>query len=688
MMKIGYYEKTLSEYFGKEMEKKREQKLKINRLMYEKVKIIYERLCRSEIMELVELITDERLLEQKRQYRNNRAKSLKAMLRKGRIDQKSLKEHFPFSRVSKLFMNNQAVFDEDAFFHEDVESFRQRVDRYVNYMRRESVGMDLSYKYIYMFDHSESEEVNHNVNNLVCYEVTYTKANNLEFKDGLEIVVTPPDVKRNREIYEGTVKKKGNRIVVVFENSYDSVHLIFNVSLAISSTNPLFDGNYYGLAIGIDDQNLQTPVAKKVVFSKKKFNDNEKAKLYLILNETQVLEAKENIYALESTECIDADHLRKYQKKIKDIHTFFSNVKYSEEIDTSIMHHMVFTEFHVFQSMFEKFAMKQDYFLHDRKRVCLEFIRYLEFHPREKVQMVFPLYGGEANVLLDQIPGKKSIATLFTELAKRGHQFEIVFVIETTTDYTDEDMQKLFSRFHEAGIELYFVAKREIEFVVGSYDFCCTQSGIDAIFKSRTHYRQMFTITRNSEKIKTLRSDFQKIKALAYSYELVQSGRDVVSIKSPVLEKLVGTWYLYFYGSFAGRDGVPVFWEIALEIKEDCSVVENAPTNRVDSGKVEIYPHQSLLSLISTQTANTLYAVVTNNKISDIMSVMLYSKQDQRNLDMAMIGIASREKLMKEEAQILLGDPHKTTLKVDPLLQIRIDEFILAHKTSALIQLK
>jgi len=72
-----------------------------------------------------------------------------------------------------------------------------------------------------------------------------------------------------------------------------------------------------------------------------------------------------------------------------------------------------------------------------------------------------------------------------------------------------------------------------------------------------------------------------------------------------------------------------------------------------------------------------------------VMSVMLYSKQDQRELDMAMIGIMSRKRLMQEKAKVLLGREEESILKVDPQLQERIDGFILSsYKVSSSIQLK
>ena len=670
------------------MGKTRQDKLNDNRLMWEKVNYIYEHLLHHALSELVESLSDEDLLK-KTSYRGNRKKSMASMLHKQRVDKENLQKIFPNCKISKWMMNGEPVFDATLFFESDMRTFKNRVDQYIAYLQKDAIGLDLSYKYIYMFDHSNHEEVIHNVNNIVYYEVNYIESQDLKTEEGLLVTITPPATKKYLGIYKGHIKQREKQLVLVFENAYDSVHIVFNTVLATSSMNPLFDDNYYGIAIGIDDANGHTPVAKKAVFSKRHFNDEEKAQLYLILNETQRLEAKENIYALDPEIKIDADHIGKYQRKIKDIHTFFSNVKYSNVIDTSIMHHMVFTEFHVFQRMFDKFARQQDYFLHDRKRVYLEFVRYLQFHPYEEVQMVLPLYDASENIFLFQAPGdKKSLLTLFTELMVNGRVLEIVFVIKKREDYQNDAMQKVCKVLDNAGVKLSFVEQRAVEFRVDSYDFCCTKQGKDAVFKGRSSYRNMFTVTRNSEKIKSLRNDFQTIQRLSVGYEVIRNGKEIIGIDNTVLKRLIGVWYLYFYGSFSNRDGEAVFWEVALDVRADYSVVENAPVNRVSAGKVEIFQMQTLFTLVSQDTGNTLFITMTNDKIADVTSVMLCSKQDQRNLDMAMIGIMSREKLMKEEAQGLLGAYERNVLKVNPMLQIRIDEFILAHRSATNMLLK
>jgi len=673
---------------GKKMGKTRQDKLNDNRLMWKKVNYIYEHLFHHEVSELVESLSDESLLK-KASYRGNRKKAFASMLRKQRVDKERLEKIFPSCKISKWMMNGQPLFDKRLFFESDIDTFKNRIDQYVTYLQKASIGLDLSYRYIYMFDHSNHEEVIHNVNNIVYYEVNYAESKNLKTEEGLPVTVTPPVTKKYLGSYKGRIYTRGKQLVLVYENSDDSVHIVFNTALATSSVNPLFDDNYYGLAIGIDDANGHTPVAKKVVFSKRRFSDEEKEQLYLILNETQRLEAKENIYALDPAIKIDADHIGKYQRKIKDIHTFFSNVKYSNAIDTSIMHHMVFTEFHVFQRMFDKFARQQDYFLHDRKRVYLEFVRYLQFHPHEEVQMVMPLSDASENIFLFQAPGdKKTLLTLFRELVTNGLVLEIVFVIKKREDYRNEAMREVCNALDSVGVKLSFVEQRAVEFLVDSYDFCCTKQGKDAVFKGRSSYRNMFTVTRNSEKVKSLRNDFQTIRQLSAGYEAIRDGKEIIGIDDAVLKKLVGAWYLYFYGSFNSRDGEAVFWEVALDVRADYSVVENAPVNRVSSGTVEIFQKQTLFSLVSQETGNTLFITMTNNKIADVMSVMLCSKQDQRNLDMAMIGIMSHEKLMKEEVQGLLGTQENNILKVDPMLQIRIDEFILAHRSVSNMLLK
>jgi len=659
------------------MGKQRLIQSKNNELLAKKVKTIYELICNADIMELVELLSDQNLLQHKPNYREHRKKALQTILKKGRTSKSRMQKEYHTYKLSQLYMSDMPAFDENFFFESDIEIFRKRVDEYQRYLQKESLDFDMAYRYIYLFDHSESEEDNHNVNNLIYYKVEYSETTALRFQNGFPIKVYPPESKLYCGEYRGIIQKKENQIILMFENRYDSVHIIFNSSLASSSLNPIFHESYYGLAIGISDENQQTPVAKKVVFSKKKFTLEEKEQLYLILNETQTLEAKENIYALEKSTALNADHLEKYAKKIKDIHTFFSNVKYSETIDTNIIHHMVFTEFHVFQKMFEKFSHKQDYFLRDRKRICLEFIRFLGAHPNESVTMVLPLCSNEDNIFMFEVPGKKSLKTLFADLACKGMQIQMVFIVEKPADYKTPQIKEVFKELSQAGIAIYFAAKNNVENFVSSYDFCYTQNGTDAIFKSHIRYKEMFTITQNKEQIKTLMIDFERIKARSYSLDEVEKGTCIVGVKNRVLQKLIGKWYLYFYGSYPYRNGIPLFWEVPVEVKADYSVTEIDKYGNAQRGKATIYPKQTLLSLISIQTENTHHIVMNNSKVSDIMPVMIYSKQKQKDLDMAMIGVISRDILAEKDVQELLGNPGNVVLKVDPMLQNRIDDFIL-----------
>jgi hypothetical protein len=660
------------------METKRSIQLKNNALLGLKVKIIYELICNSDIMELVELLSDQNLLQHKPNYREHRKKALSAILKKKSASRPYMQKEYPAYKLAQLYMRDEPAFPKRFFFDSDISTFRKRVEEYIVYLQKESLDFDLSYRYIYLFNHSESEEDNHNVNNLIYYKVEYAEISSLTFHDGFPIKVYPSKSKLHCGEYRGIIKKRENQIILMFENRYDSVHIIFNSSLASSSVNPIFHESYYGLAIGISDENKQTPVAKKVVFSKKKFTLQEKEQLYLILNETQRMEAKENVYALEKNTTLNADHLKKYAQKIKDIHTFFSNVKYSKAIDTNIMHHMIFTEFHVFHKMFEKFSCQQDYFLRDRKRICLEFIRFLDAHPNESVKMVLPLSSDEDNIFTVKVPGKKSLKTLFSELACKGMQIEMVFIVEKPSDYQTPQIKEVFKELSQAGVAIYFAAKKSIENQVSSYDFCYTKNGTDAIYRSHRRYKEMFTITQNREQIKNLMIDFERIKTQSYTLEEIAKENCVVGVENSVLQKLVGKWYLYFYGSYPYHDATPQFWQIPIEIKAD-HVIEIDKDGSMQRGTVTIYPKQTLLSLVSIQTENTHHIVLNNSKISDIIIVMIYSKQKQKDLDMAMIGIASRKILKKEDAMKLLGDPEKVVLKVDPMMQNKIDDFILHH---------
>ncbi len=667
------------------MGKQRAEQAKNNKLTGKKVKIIYEQICKKNIEELLELFFNPDEHNKNPKYKLSRKKVLQRYIREEKASLLDLKKQFTNLKISKLYIEDEPLFTVESFFDSDIASFTKRAKEYQNFQHKASLDIDTEYQYIYMFSSADKPIINNFSKNFTYYKLDYTNAQKIVCDKAIEVKVYPSNIK-NIGFYTGTIKRHNTKVVLSIFNEYDYITALFDTSLKSVTQTPLYEDHLFGVAVGINDHNQKIPVAKKVVMTKRVLNGVELEQLYLILNETQMIEAKENLYALESRDDQDSSHLSKYQQKITDIHTFFSNIKYSTLIKTSIMHHMVFTEFHVFKNMYDKFAAFQEYFLHDRKRIYLEFLRYLRIYKEESVYIVLPIFKDKSNIFLYESFEKKSIKELFIDLARGGMKFEIVFVIEKLQDYRNEKMNKVLRELKETGFKLLFVSKNEIENLVESYDFFYTQSKSSVIKKSHIRNTKRFIVTDSKEQIRSSIVDFQRINEHSYTYDEVMDNSCNICQNDLILQKLLGVWHCYSYGSFEDEKNRPVLWEIMLEIKADYTILMKMQDKISSNGKLEVFKEESVFSIQSSQRDGNTFMILTNRKIKPITSLMIYSKQLHKDADMATVGIISRQQLLPEDAKKLLGKYEHSVLKVSPKFQTKIDDFILSYKVSSLNQ--
>ncbi len=664
------------------MGKQRAVQAKNNKLTGKKVKIIYERICNKNIEELLELFLNPIEHAKNPKYRLSRKKVLQRYIREEKASLSDLKKQFTYLKISKLYLEDEALFTLETFFDSDLGSFSKRIKEYQKFRHKASLDIDTEYQYIYMYNSADKIVTNNLSESFAYYKLDYTNAKEAMCDKATQIKVYPKKT-ASTGFYSGTIKRHDTKIVLSIFNEYDYVTALFETSLKSVTQVPLYEDHLFGVAVGINDYNQKIPVAKKVVMTKRVLKDSELEYLYLILNETQMIEAKENLYALESKDNHDSAHLAKYQEKITDIHTFFSNIKYSAFIKTSIMHHMVFTEFHAFKNMFDKFTSFQDYFLHDRKRIYLEFLRYLRIYREETVYIVLPIFDEKTNIFLYESFEKKSIKELFIDLAREGMKFKIVFVVDKLEDYKNERMSGVLEELNEFGFEILFASKNEVENSVESYDFFYAQSRSFVIKKSHIRNTRRFTVTDNKEQIRDSIVDFKKIDDLSYGYDDIKNDNHNICKKDYILQKLLGKWYCYSYGSFEDENNDPVLWEIKLEVKSDYRVSIKMPNKVSSEGRLEVLKEQSIFSINSLQRDDNIFMILTNRKIKPITSLMIYGKQMHKDADMATVGIISRRQLATEEAKKLLGKYENAVLKVNPKFQTKIDDFILSYKVSS-----
>ncbi len=640
----------------------------INQLLGEKVRIIYTHYCHEDKQRLLELFTNQEQLAKNYKYTHSRRRVINRYIKGSNIQENDFRKqykHFPFSQLK---MHGKVLFSLNEFIQCDLDSFCEKLDAFSLYEQKATLDFDTSYLYLYMFD----DKVN-------CYEIDYSSSKEVTCaENSWTVKIIPPKDKIGSEEYEGIISFSQSKISLNLFNSYDQVMMLFETSLKRRSDKPLYNNILYGLAIGISDHDQKIPVAKKVILTEVQMSQEQMQKHYLILNESEQLHASENLYTFEERE-LDVSYLSNYKSKIDSLHRFFSNVKYSPYIKTSLAQHMVFTEFHAFKKMYDKFSQNQDYFLSDRKRVYLEFLRFLKNYSEKEACIVLPIYKKSENIFLYESMGKQSIKELIISLAKEGVKFTIIFVIQSNQNLEHNNFYSILHQLHEVGIDLSFIYQQQIISNGFSEDFFYAQSHQYVISKESIYQNKNFTIAQNKQRIRGYIASFQKIYKQSFSYSDLQTQSYPYSLEHPLLEKLVGTWYCYFYGSFETKSQQTILWEGQIEIDCTFKVTEIIENRDKIFGKLTINERQSVITLLNQNTKNNAYIHINNRTIKKITPITLYAKQYQKDEDMISIGIMSVEKLDKQRAKTILGDPRNLILKAEQSLQNRIDDDILKN---------
>jgi hypothetical protein len=664
--------------WGSIMPKISKQKSNQNILLAEKIQIIYDVLCHKDILELLELFTDPLKMKDNENYDYHRKKVLSRILRNQTVRFSHIEESFSRMKISKLLFGKRVLFEKKFFFDSSIDRFKKHVDAYMEYLAAQLIGIDLEYKYIYFFDHKDDN------NQMIIkrYNIEYLTKKVSNCIEGVDINLSQ---EKSKDIYKGCIKNDLQRVVINVKNRHDNLTMLFNASLLGASNIVYFDKALYGVAIGIDDKHQKIPVAKKVVLMQNELSEKELKYLYLAINETETLEVRENLYALEPNMSLDINYLSKYREMIFNIHNFFSTLKYNSEITTHISDHMLFTEFHAFSMMYDKYAKNQNFFLNDRKRIILELLRFLDMYPTKSMMMVLPIYDKNENLFLFEAVNKVSTTELLLDRAKSGIKFEIVFVVKKPQDYIAPYMEGIFAQLNEAGVKFSFIDQKSVERKVVNLDFIYCLEHNFAIIKDHPQHKAVFTITKNSGFITSCIKDFKLLQSLSYSYEEIMEESCTLAVYDDVLLKMVGTWYGYFYSSIKDENQEPLLWETEYTVLNDCSVYSKQEKRCNSNGTIEIAEHQTLFSLVCKETKNSHYLVFDNNRINDLFQVMLYAKQYNNEEDMADAGILSKEKLPTPLVRSLLGEPEKLMLMIKPDLQKRIKEYILKKNVPTLM---
>ena len=597
----------------------------------QKMIFIKEKVCDNNLDKFTHLFW----IKDKTEFANRKYNLNKNWLQKATISKSFDKEYHEYAFSLKNIHGKKLFKDADDFLNSELKNFKEIIQSYVDYQNTAIVPKDLNYKYLYNFSCNVEDDAR-----IDCYYIEHLNSDNTE----TNIMVTPPKNKTSFKIkpYEGTLKLQKNKIILTFSNSEDYISAIFNLELANRHTKYLV-----GVGIGIADINEKIPISKKVILTKEPVEDMNE--LYLTLNETERISAKENSYKFQDDSKNPMNsHLEKYIKKIARLDSLFKRLSKQGHF-TSFYEQLAFKEFSATHNLFQKFQKNHSFYIHYRKRILDILIESHKNEPYKKLSMVMPIYK-EDNLFEQQSDNAIELQNALKELSKNV-EIKIVFVVK---DCNKPVKQEFITFLKEVSslMKIHFVFKEKIEYEVNSIDFFFTNKDDFVISKELRTDISAFQLYKHKNTIDKYHAFFRTILNRSISYEEFMKDKNLICTENnPLLKNLSGEWYHYVYGS-------KKFWEDKVKIYEDGRVEYFCEDEKTEEGYIINKEYQSII-LLDDERTKRLMTIIFDHQHYQIQKAFFaksIGKQFEKNLDMFTVGIFSRKPISIEKAKEILGN--------------------------------
>ena len=601
-------------------------------LFQQKMNSVFEKISNSNLDEFTKLF----YIDGKTTFENRRYNLNKNWLKKATISKTFQKEYHRYPFSLKLYHGKKLFKDVDEFLEIDLVDFQEKIQAYVEYENMVIIPKDINYKYLYTFS-SNSIEENENID---AYEIEHLNHKGNQ----IDILIRPPKNKALLKIasYSGTLKLKNSKIILTFENSQDYISAIFNLEFIDRHTRFLV-----GVIIGIADSNEKTPISKKVILTKEPVDDMNE--LYLILNEIEIISAVENAYAFTHTHSsLINGHLKKYIKKIEKINRVFKNLS-TQEYFKSFYQQVALQEFSAINNLFQKFGKNRSFYIHYRKRVLNILINSYKSTPYRQIFMVMPIYQDD-NLFEQQSDNAIKLQQELKELSN-SVEINIIFVIKDCKKPFKQEFMTFLKEI-QGLIKIGFVSKNKIEYEVNSLDFFYTDNSDFIVSKPLRTNHIAFQLYRHKSSVDEYHTMFRTISNRSINYqEFMESKTKICTKENPLVKKLSGEWYHYFYGSkFFEEDRVIIF--------EDGRVEYYYQEQKREEGNIITKEYQSVI-LLNDNITKRLSTIVFDHQPYQIQKAFFtktIAKQIETNLDIFSIGIFSRKPIPEDKVIEILGD--------------------------------
>ncbi len=619
-----------------------------------KIECIYEHICNKDIYKLTELFLNDTDI-------SNRKIHIERKWLVKDLTPRLFKKEYNNYNFSKLTLNDKRLFrDATEFLEIGLDEFCKRVKEYAHHSSLQKFKSFNTYPYLYMPNYINNE-----------FFIDYYK---LTYKDRLEpskisLEAIPPQKKSHLNIskYGGICIVKDDFYILRLENDSDYLIAIFNTNNINKNINYIV-----GLAIGVADTNKKNVIAKKAIISKKRFSDDELKEIYLTLNESEVLDTKENLFYLEdSNNNLNLMHLKKYNNKIDRFRALFCNLIDKYPFFQQFYYQTALNRFIDVSEVLERSTNNRSYFIADIIDILLNLLNSNSVEKFNFLKIVMPY--NQNNLFTFHSNKATKIRDTLLKLAK-DIKIEIIFVLIKCKNSFEKRFLDFLQIAYNSGISINFANFEDIQSNVNSIDFIITNKNSFVIAKNLRSEQNLYSVYTSDILYDDYQSIFNKILNSSISFKSFKENNwSYCKSRNEILDMLVGSWHLYIFGS-------QKFWSDILKINQDNRVELISEDKITDIGTILIKKKQALVILEDIYNDNLLtitFDIHSKDRLLNAFVASVVAKKFGYDDDLLSFAIISKYPIKEEIAKEILGNRDKTVLSNEDIKD-RLNKYIVS----------
>jgi len=281
-----------------------------------------------------------------------------------------------------------------------------------------------------------------------------------------------------------------------------------------------------------------------------------------------------------------------------------------------------------------------------------------------------PIYYDD-NIFAQQSTKVLQLQKELIELSNRV-EIEIIFIIKNCREPLVYEFKQFLSKAKEQ-IKFRFAFINQIEKEVNSIDFIFTDNYNFVITKFLRVNNPVFNLYEDKSTIDEFQAIYRKIFNRSIDYDTFINKQYKLCVNNnPILQKIVGEWYIYAYGSNK-------LYEDRLTIFQNGTVDYYYKDKETDIGKIINYKYQSII-LLNDIVDKRLFTITFDHedyKINRAFTIKIVAKQYKSNNDILTIGIMSKEPIKTEKVCEILGDIDNVRILEKGNVDSRLTDYLM-----------